>query len=95
MQNNGSDLMLLLQITSGPASVFLPLIFAIRSKDISAIIGVIVLLVFVLTALAGSVKSGNFVDQILAIVVWLASMVLAVAAHYAPRKAKTEGHKAP
>lgn len=89
MQKSGVDLLMLLQIITGPVTLFLPLIFAIRSKDAWAIAGVAVLLLFGMVVLAGAGRGApSLADQMLATTVWFASMVLGVAAHYAPRKVK-------
>lgn len=87
MHSNAADLLFLLRLMLGLPSLFLPLAFAIKSKDTWAIIGVVILLAFGLVALAGAGPLG-YADQILAIILWFASFALALVAYYSPRNAK-------
>lgn len=87
MHSGAADLLFVLSLVFGLPSLVLPLAFAIRACDLWATVGVICLLGFSVVALAwaGS-RPLAFGDQFLAAVLWLAALVLALAAYYSPRR---------
>lgn len=87
MNSAAADLLSVLSLVFGLPSLFLPLAFAIRARDLWATVGVISLLGFCVVALAwaGS-RPLAFGDQFLAAVSWVAALAVALAAHYSPRR---------
>lgn len=83
MQNYA--LITMLQFIFGLLTFFIPLVFALRSKDAWAIAGVVVISVFCVVVLAGS-NSNMVGDQVLAIMLWVSSLLVALAACYSKSK---------